>query len=170
MKKHNLLLACLFMPYLASAELIVVEDKGGIDATRYYRDVGLMPQTAAPLNLPHPPIQSVSEKDMLPVRSSRLSPGIVNYRPVQAIGLQPFFIVGNDEASRRWLVRYRDRLVELKASGLVVNVETPEALAQLRSLVPELTLSPIPGDDLAKRTGLKHYPVLISKAGIQQEL
>ena len=51
--------------------------------------------------------------------------------------------------------------------GLVVNVATPEALVTLRRLAPGLMLSPIAGDDLAQRLGIRHYPVLITATGIE---
>lgn len=52
--------------------------------------------------------------------------------------------------------------------GLVVNVKSAEALAALRALVPGLLLSPVAGDDLAERLGLRHYPVLITATGVEQ--
>ena len=56
----------------------------------------------------------------------------------------------------------------MNAIGLVVNVKTIEELTTLREVVPSLTLIPTPGDDLAQRLGLSHYPVLISVIGISQ--
>lgn len=52
--------------------------------------------------------------------------------------------------------------------GLVVNVESAAALAELRRLSPGLTLSPASGDDLTQRLGLHHYPVLITSTGVEQ--
>ena len=37
----------------------------------------------------------------------------------------------------------------------------------LRRLAPGLMLSPISGDDLAQRLGIRHYPVLITATGIE---
>ncbi|HFS0748524.1 TPA: PFL_4695 family integrating conjugative element protein, partial [Pseudomonas aeruginosa] len=54
------------------------------------------------------------------------------------------------------------------AVGLVVNVETVQGLARLRTLVPGVPLAPMSGDDLAERLGLRHYPVLITATGIEQ--
>jgi len=50
----------------------------------------------------------------------------------------------------------------------MVNVETVQALNRLRSLVPDVPLSPVSGDDLAERLGLRHYPALITATGIEQ--
>lgn len=104
---------------------------------------------------------------MLPVRSARLSPGDEPRRVIRAPGLTPLFLVGDDDRSRAWLKQRRAELQALRAVGLVVNVATPEALAALRRLAPDLMLSPASGDDLAHRLGIKHYPVLITATGIE---
>ena len=105
---------------------------------------------------------------MLPVRSARLTPGTVARRVIEAPGLQPFFLVGDDAASHAWLRQNADALRERNAWGLVVNVETSQALAQLRALAPGLNLSPVSADELAERLGLRHYPVLVTATGIEQ--
>lgn len=105
---------------------------------------------------------------MLPVKSALLSPGRVERRSIQAPGLQPLFLVGDDELSRIWLRQRAASLLALSAVGLVVNVDTAESLARLRELAPGLTLSPVSGDDLAQRLGVRHYPALITATGIEQ--
>lgn len=79
---------------------------------------------------------------MLPVRSERLSPGEEPRRVIQAPGLTPIFLIGDDDRSRAWLRERGEILRDLNAIGLVVNVETPEALAELRKLAGGLTISP----------------------------
>lgn len=76
--------------------------------------------------------------------------------------------MGDDEYSQAWLRRRADNLQALGAAGLVVNVETAEDLANLRRLVPCLSLSPVSADELARRLGLNHYPVLVTATGIEQ--
>lgn len=105
---------------------------------------------------------------MLPVRSGRLSPGAVQRRVIQAPGLTPIFLIGDDDRSRAWLKERGPALRDRNAIGLVVNVETAQALASLRQLAGGMTLSPVSGDDLAARLGLAHYPVLITATGIEQ--
>lgn len=151
--------------------LIVVEDRGGISALPYYQ--ALNPQDAGlakpPAPLPAPRVGGPAEAEvaMLPVRSARLSPGDEPRRVIRAPGLTPLFLVGDDDRSRTWLKQRRTALQELRAAGLVVNVSSPEALAALRRLVPGLMLSPASGDDLAQRLSIRHYPVLITAAGIE---
>jgi integrating conjugative element protein (TIGR03765 family) len=155
----------------ASQPLIVVEDRGGVSALPYYQ--ALNPQDAGPAQPPvATPVPRVgnpadAEAAMLPVRSARLSPGDEPRRVIRAPGLSPLFLVGDDDRSRAWLRQRRAALQELRAVGLVVNVATPEALVALRRLAPGLMLSPISGDDLAQRLGIRHYPVLITATGIE---
>lgn len=175
MKSMTTLAACLFLPSLpmiAQANtLTVVADHGGTSALPYYEALNLQPRagvTSPRIEIPRPPAKAFSEADMLPVRSMRLSPGDVARRVIEAPGLPPFFLVGDDDRSLAWLRRRSLRLHELHAVGLVVNVTSAEALAALRALVPGLSLSPVAGDDLAERLGLHHYPVLITATGLEQ--
>ncbi|WP_066267437.1 integrating conjugative element protein [Hydrogenophaga palleronii] len=166
-----LLLTTLVSPLHAAEPLIVVEDRGGASALPYYEALNLLPRTPGmakpPLSLPAPP-KAVGEADMLPVRSAKLTPGTVTRRVIEAPGLQPFFLVGDDEASHAWLRRHASSLRERNAVGLVVNVESVQGLARLRALVPGVQLAPVAGDDLAGRLGVRHYPVLITSTGIEQ--
>lgn len=165
-------LSLLWLPVLAQADaLIIVDDRGGASALPYYEALNLQPraEVSAPrLEMPRPPAGAVNEASMLPVRSLRLSPGVVARRVIEAPGLPPFFLVGDDQRSRAWLQQRAPRLRELGAVGLIVNVSSAESLARLRALVPELPLSPVAGDDLAERLGLRHYPVLITATGLEQ--
>jgi integrating conjugative element protein (TIGR03765 family) len=154
-----------------SPPLIVVEDRGGVSALPYYQ--ALNPQDAGPntepVPLPAPRVGGPADAEaaMLPVRSARLSPGDEPRRVIRVPGLTPLFLVGDDDRSRAWLKQRRAALQQLHAVGLVVNVATPEGLAALRRLAPNLMLSPASGDDLAQRLGIRHYPVLITATGIE---
>ncbi|MGF6513074.1 integrating conjugative element protein (TIGR03765 family) [Pseudomonas sp. BT76 TE3572] len=109
-----------------------------------------------------------SEEDMLPVRSTSLSPGIVERRVLNATGLPSFFLIGEDARSRNWLRQRLPALMKLKAVGLVVNVESKAALDSLRQAAAGLTLTPVSVDDLAQRLNLHHYPVLITSSSVEQ--
>jgi len=172
MKITLAVLSMMIAPVLHAGEpLIVVQDLGGASALPYYEALNLQPRTNAQSpNIPIPPAPATpaSEADMLPVRSTKLTPGKVNRRAIEAPGLRPFFIIGDDKISADWLRRHAVSLRERGAVGLVVNVETVEALNHLRTLVPDVPLSPVPADDLADRLGLQHYPALITATGIEQ--
>jgi integrating conjugative element protein (TIGR03765 family) len=168
--RTRLLLALLFShPVFAAPPLIVVEDRGGTPAQPYYE--ALVPQMDT---APSPPAQSplsrntpYSEAEMLPVRSTQLTPGTVTSRAIQAAGLSPLFIVGDDPRSHAWLKQNRERLRAIHATGLVVQVDSMAALGELRRIVPDLTLVPVSGDELAQRLRLRHYPALITATGIE---
>ena len=155
-----------------SPPLIVVEDRGGVSALPYYQALDLQPRAgdapAPRIELPRMPDHPFDEAAMLPVRSASLSPGDVARRVIQAPGLTPLFLVGDDDRSRTWLRQRAQALRDLGAVGLVVQVESPRALAALRTLAPGLTLAPVSGDELAQRLGLRHYPVLVTATGIEQ--
>lgn len=170
--------SCLLLLLLSSAShlhaaqpaLTIVEDLGGTSALPYYEALNLEPRTTAdvpPFSLPVPP-SAMGEADMLPVRTERMTPGTVAPRVLDAPGLTPFFLVGDDERSIAWLRRMAPSLRERNAVGLVINVQTAEALARLRGLVAGLELAPVSADDLAERLHLQHYPVLITSTGIEQ--
>ena len=166
------LLAGLPLASRAGEPLIVVEDRGGAAALPYYEALNLQPRAGAPARPPIPmpqvPSTPADEAAMLPVRSAKLTPGTVAQRVIEAPGLRPFVVVGDDETSRAWLRRRAVALRERGAVGLVVNIETVQALARLRVLVPGVPLAPVSGDDLAERLGLQHYPALITATGIEQ--
>jgi len=173
MKTSAIALLMMISPVLHAGEpLIVVQDLDGASALPYYEALNLQPRNvdALPPNImvPQVPATPISEADMLPVRSSKLTPGTVTRRAIEAPGLRPFFVVGDDELSQTWLRRNTASLLERGAVGLVVNVETLQALNRLRALVPDVSLSPVSGDDLAERLGLRHYPALITATGIEQ--
>ncbi|HBP5352953.1 integrating conjugative element protein [Pseudomonas aeruginosa] len=167
-----MLLTILPLASRAGVPLIVVEDRGGASALPYYEALNLQPRdngaARSPIPMPQVPATPADEAAMLPVRSAKLTPGTVARRVIEAPGLRPFVVIGDDKASRDWLQRHAGSLHERGAVGLVVNVETAQALARLRALAPGVPLAPVAGDDLAERLGLRHYPALITATGIEQ--
>ena len=118
------LLAALPLASRAGEPLIVVEDRGGTSALPYYEALNLQPRANAPAGPPIPmlpvPATPMDEAAMLPVRSAKLTPGTVARRVIEAPGLRPFVVVGDDEASHAWLLRQAGSLRERGAVGLVV--------------------------------------------------
>ena len=100
------LLAGLPLVSRAGEPLIVVEDRGGTSALPYYESLNLQPRANAPARSPIPtpqiPATPADEAAMLPVRSTKLTPGTVTRRVIEAPGLRPFVVVGDDEASPVW--------------------------------------------------------------------
>jgi len=118
--------------------------------------------------LPMVRLDPYSEADMLPVKSERLSPGKVEKRVTNNPGLAPIFLIGDDDLSRRWLTSRKEVLQQLKAVGLVVNVQQMGALKALRDLGTGLDMVPASADELAERLSIQHYPLLITASGIEQ--
>lgn len=170
-----LVCACL-APLSACAgthRLIVVEDRGGASALPYYRALNLLPEPNDLSRLPLPSVPSVpmkpyGEANFLPVHSARLTPGPVRRRVIAAPGLRPLCLIGQDVRSRAWLKQRLPTLQALHVVGLVVQVASYADLEALRHLAPGVPLVPAPGDDLARRLNLHHYPVLITPTGIEQ--
>lgn len=165
-----LVLACLAAT--AHAELVIVADRGGQPARPYY---GPIKPARVPERLEYSaqaeamPTQPVTEADMLPVHSQHLSPGSVTTRAIQLPPIMtPFFLIGADNLSRRWLKQREPRLRELGAVGLVVDVANAAQMQRLRRLGSGLVLRPVHGDDIARRLDIAHYPVLITPEAIQQ--
>ena len=160
-----MLLLCSISPIAANASsLIVVEDRGGVSALPYYQD--LVPEPigqSAPLeNI------GVRGQGSFPVRSDQLSPGELQGRVINAPGLQPLFLIGDDAMSKAWLSQRRDQLQQLNAVGIVVNVASAERFAEVQRWAGGLQMVPAPSNDLAQRLGIKHYPLLITATAIQQ--
>ena len=100
--------------------------------------------------------------------SKLLSEGTVRERKVNNPSMaHPIYIVGTGKQSLKWLEKVAHRLKGLDAQGFAVNVPNNSAyqkLVRLSGLHP----TPVDGDIFAKRFGIHHYPVLISKHWIEQ--
>lgn len=148
------------------AELKVIADFGGESAVRFYES--LQPDETMVQAYPNAIPSTLTEADILPIVSHRLSVGKVESVSMDLLGMQPIFLIGADNTSVLWLQQNAQRLVEMGATGLVINVKTIDELNTLREVVPALPLIPTPGDDLAARLRLQHYPVLLTATGISQ--
>ncbi|KGS12212.1 MULTISPECIES: integrating conjugative element protein [Pseudomonas syringae group] len=168
MTRSVILGVALCLPFMIcqAAELTVVEDKGGGSALPYYRSLNPEPSSSVQNDLSSQ-LDPVPAQG-LPVLTTRMTPGAVQGRIINAPGLQPLFLIGDDETSRRWLQERGAVLKQMQAVGLVVNVATQERLAVVRSWLPDALVSPASGDELSQRLGLNHYPVLITPTAIEQ--
>ncbi|WP_278405972.1 integrating conjugative element protein [Pseudomonas rhodesiae] len=160
-----MLLLCSISPIMANASsLIVVEDHGGVSALPYYQD--LVPEPTGQ----SAPLENIGVRGQgsFPVRSDQLTPGELQGRVINAPGLQPLFLIGDDAMSKAWLSQRRDQLQQLHAVGIVVNVASAERFAEVQRWADGLQMVPAPSNDLAQRLGIKHYPLLITATAIQQ--
>ncbi|MBZ9559054.1 integrating conjugative element protein [Halomonas coralii] len=150
-------------------ELVVVADHGGRSARPYFVAISRAGVDERDGYRAEPRTQPFGEAAMLPIESRRLSPGRVPARSIELPdGFTPIFLIGDDDLSRQWLAQRGDVLRDMNAVGLVVQVRNEQSLQALRAEASGLELRPASGDDLAGRLGLRHYPVLISRHGVEQ--
>ena len=101
-------------------------------------------------------------------RTKGLTPGEVASKQVDIPNMvQPIFLVGDDEKSITWLRKYKHKLHQLNALGLMVNVQSGKSYKEF-SAKTGVHVMPVNGAIFIKRYGLKHYPVLITKHLIEQ--
>ncbi|MGF6222596.1 integrating conjugative element protein [Pseudomonas sp. YL-218 TE3947] len=169
----RIFLTCYFILFLAPVaqeKPTVVRDPAGDVIQPYFQ------ATSLPINnrvqadrAVHADLSTSANEDwILPVSSSRLSPGQITLRALNMPGLRPFFLVGDDPQSLTWLRQRAAELQEMGAAGLAVEVADTEALARIRAAAPGITILPVNGNDIATRLQIEHYPVLITATSLEQ--
>jgi len=162
-------LAVVLVPLVAQAELTVIYDSGNTQPLAPFleviEDIEPSQQQPAPTNNQ---LGAADINMLLPIKSPGLSPGQVQPQAVKRPFTRPFFLIGSDALSRQWLSQYRDRLVEIGAVGMLVQAETTADLEAIAKIGQGLQIMPASGSDIARALGIKHYPVLVSKEGIEQ--
>uniref|UniRef100_UPI0035C72241 integrating conjugative element protein n=1 Tax=Serratia quinivorans TaxID=137545 RepID=UPI0035C72241 len=172
MKKMNFLLFGLSLVTTAAlANLNVIADVGGEDASPYFEGINRQEGAqSSPVVPPAPASSADVEAAVLPVATPELTPGDVADRSLQLPGIGALFIVGDDDKSRIWLKANAEQLKSRHAAGLVVNLSNLPALQALRELAPGVPMAPASGSELARRLQLAHYPVLITDTGLSQQV
>ena len=170
----TVLLLSLGMPVSAGSALTVIYDSGETYSLAPFLEVfdedadrrdG--PQ-ANPIP-PSPPAMGAAELErLLPIRSPGLTPGRVEPLDIKRPFARPFFLIGSDDLSREWFATHRDRLAEIGAVGMLVQAETLDDLHAIAAIADGLPILPASASDIAAALGLVHYPVLITKDGIEQ--
>ena len=169
-----IMLALLMTPSLVFAVLAVIHDSGETRPLAPFLEVfdeGNR-QEKRPQISPIPRMkQALGAADLerlLPIQSPGLTPGRVEPRSTQQPFARPFFLIGSDAFSRKWLATHRDRLVEIGAVGMLVEAETLDDLRIITEIAKGLPILPASASDIAEALDLSHYPVLITKDGIEQ--
>jgi len=113
--------------------------------------------------------------NLLPIRSPGLAPGplspdeVKDKLPLLAQGnARPFFLIGSDVLSQRWLTQHRARLEHLGAVGMLVQAQTEADVQRIAELAQGLSITLGAATDIGQALGIRHYPVLISAQGIEQ--
>ena len=115
-------------------------------------------------------------RNLLPVRSPGLTVGDIAgsaLRPEVLARLaqgnpRPFFLIGSDAMSLRWLASHRDVLEDLGAVGMLIQAETETDVRRVAEVAQGLSITLGSGSDLAAALGIDRYPVLITPDGIRQ--
>ena len=149
-------------------KLTVIYDSGDtLSITPYKKRV--QPETRPPTKIKPIPKHPITLSPNFPITTPQLSPKIVAPRSISLPHLQtPIFIIGSDTFSRQWLQERKDELMNVGAVGLLVEAESLEALKSMQVLGDGLHITAVPGQDIARQLGIKHYPVLISRTAIEQ--
>ena len=166
---HSLTFGALIFPSLVSAGLTVLYDSGDTRPLVPWLDVLAPAPPPVREPAPRPPLLGAADLEtLLPIASPGLTPGKVDPRPVKRPFARPFFLIGADPWSRRWLETHRAELLRIGAIGMLVQAETADDLRVIAELAGGLPIIPAPATDIAEALGLSHYPVLVSSQGIAQ--
>ena len=161
--------ACLIEPAGGADKLIVIFDSGRTRPLAPF----LKPLRSAVREEPPraPDQQNLGAADLdqlLPIESPGLTPGTIVHRKHAVAFARPFFMVGADPWSQRWLADHRVHLSDIGAVGLLIEVATIEDLKRMADIAGNLSLTPASGSDIGKALGIAHYPVALSGGYVWQ--
>ena len=162
-------LGVLLFPALVAAELTIIHDSGDTRPLAPLLEVLAEREPIHPrAHSPRPDLGAADVERLLPIRSPGLTPGHVEQRPIGQRFARPFFLIGADPVSQKWLGTNRAELLRMGAVGMLVQAETVNDLHAVAELAKGLPILPAPATDIAAALDLFHYPVLISTKGIAQ--
>ncbi|MCG7953144.1 MAG: integrating conjugative element protein [Candidatus Thiodiazotropha endolucinida] len=167
---RRMAIACALVPTMAQAEFTVIYDNGNTQPIAPFLEA-FESADDSPQQSPiptKPQLGAADPKALLPIRSPGLTPGRVETRSHERPFTRPFFLIGSDARSRKWLQTHRNRLKEIGAVGMLVQADTVEDLRTTATLAEGLSILPASGSDIAQALGITHYPVLITPHGIEQ--
>ncbi len=163
------IIGALLFPPLVAAELTVIHDSGETRPLAPLLEVLAVDEQSRPRSDPRrPDLGAADLRRLLPIQSPGLTPGKVERRPIDQRFARPFFLIGSDPVSRRWLTTHRVELLRIGAVGMLVQAETVDDLRAVAGVAGGLPILPASATDIARALGLSHYPVLVSNQGIEQ--
>ncbi|MCP4390972.1 MAG: integrating conjugative element protein [bacterium] len=164
----GIIIGCL--PALAGAALTVIYDSGETQPIAPFLDAFESSETTAPERpaIKPPQLGAADLATLLPIRSPGLTPGPVQPKTHDRPFARPFFLIGSDALSRQWLLEHRERLKEIGAVGMLIQADTQDDLQIIAELAAGLSIMPASASDIAKALDISHYPVLITRHGIEQ--
>jgi len=176
------LLILLALPLAAVAQLTVIYDSGRTEPIapflRTLQAVELPQSTVRSdnLTLDNTALGPADIRNLLPIRSPGLMPGPLPagtvspdlLKRINLANARPFFLIGADDLSQRWLQSHRSDLQRFGAVGMLVQAETEADVRRIAELAQGLPITLGSASDIAQALGLSRYPVLISKQGFEQ--
>ena len=173
----------LFYATSAQAELTVIYDSGDTQSMAPFF-VPLQPDKPEPVLhskkhgelSPRQYLGPADIRNLLPIQSPGISAGILpkavraNHQQTRLAKAnpRPFFLVGSDTFSYKWLVARRVELIQMGAVGMVVLAETEEDVRRIADVARGISVTLGSASDIAEALGIQHYPVLITAKGIEQ--
>jgi integrating conjugative element protein (TIGR03765 family) len=178
----GVLVAVLILPVPSWAQLKVIYDSGHTESLAPYlkslhpADSQHLATAAGNPTLDSDLMGAAQLSNLLPIRSPGLTPGKISAHTISetikkrlAMGnAPPFFIIGSDDASLRWLQSHRAALLHLGAVGMLVQAETEAEVRRVADLAQGLSITLGSASDIAQALGVRRYPVLISANGVEQ--
>ena len=168
---NAVLLSALATPALAVGALTMIYDSGETYPLAPFLEVfdeDPVQEDGPQASPVQPTLGAADPERLLPIRSPGLTPGRVEPQDIKRPFARPFFLIGADGLSREWFGTHRDRLSEIGAVGMLVEAETLDDLRAIAAIADGLPILPASASDIAEALGLSHYPVLITKDGIEQ--
>lgn len=176
------LILLLALPMTAAAQRVVIYDAGHTRSiVPYLKSVQQVEPRSRTNRSAHPLISGTDLgpakiNNLLPIRSPELTIGLVTMKPefqevLHRLTLghaRPFFLIGSDERSQRWLASRRAELARVGAVGMLIQAETEADVRRIAELAQGLPITLGSASDIAKALGIEHYPVLISSNSIEQ--
>ena len=178
----NGLFLLLVLPMPVLAELTVIYDSGQTrPIAPYLESIQRVESRSAKVSASNSLKESeqlgpAQISNLLPIRSPEMTPGaittsVATQQALSRLALgnaRPFFLVGSDALSQRWLMARRKELLRLGAVGMLIQAETEADVRRIAALAQGLSITLGSATDIAKALGIDRYPVLISTNGIKQ--
>jgi len=169
LSRSLVLLVMLFETSIVCADLTVIHDNGKARPISEFLSplkTRGVPDTEVVLD--HKRLDAADPLALLPIRSPGLTPGTIRPRSHPLPFAQPFFMIGSDAWSQRWLQNNRAWLIAHGAIGLLVEAQNVEDLEVIAALADGLPITPASGSDIGTQLGIQHYPVAIANGRIWQ--
>lgn len=104
-----------------------------------------------------------------PIKSSAFSRGKIASRKANYPQInKPFFLIGTDRFSIRWVQLNKQELLKRRAMGFLIKAQSPDDLVKVQKMFPEFTIQPLDADRMAQSLKINKYPVFISSTEVIQ--